>query len=149
MRTLSRGRLLVAGAGAAVVAALIAGMLAVGPPSLERERKLDEIRVADLAAIENLITSFAKFHKGLPPDLTSLALEPGYSISRTDPQSGKAYEYEMMSTDTYRLCAYFARHSTREGPSIIYFPGNNNTWSHGAGHQCFNRRVDFALAGNP
>lgn len=140
-------RLLLAAAVAAVVAALIAGILAVGPPSLEREKRLDEIRVTDLAAIENLISSFAKVHKGLPQDLAALEREPGYATPPIDPESGNPYEYEVLSADGYRLCAHFSARSTPESAAYIYHPAN--TWSHGAGNQCFNRRVDFGTGDHP
>jgi len=140
-------RLLVAAAVAAVVAALVAGIVAVGPPSLERDRKLDGIRVTDLAAIENLISSFARVHKSLPADLAALAQEPGYSIPRVDPASGKPYDYEVLSADGYRLCAHFTTQSTRDRAGNIYSPGD--TWFHGAGKQCFNRRVDLGARGTP
>jgi hypothetical protein len=147
MKSSSGARLLVAAAVAAVVAALIAGIVAVGPPRLERDRKLDRIRVTDLTAIENLISSFAKVHKSLPADLAALAQEPGYSIPRVDPESGKPYDYEVLGTDGYRLCARFTTQSTRDETGSIYSPGN--TWFHSAGKQCFNRRVDLGSRGNP
>jgi hypothetical protein len=137
--------LLVAAAAAAVVAALIAGIVAVGPPHLERDRKLDQVRVTDLAATENLISSFAKVHKSLPADLGSLAQEPGYPSPRVDPESGKPYEYEVLGPDGYRLCARFATESTHD--TTIYLPGK--PWFHGAGKQCFNRRVDLESRASP
>jgi hypothetical protein len=141
-------RLLVAVAVAAVVAAVIAGTLALGPPHLERERKLDGIRIMDLAALERLISSFAKLHKSLPADLAALAKEPGYSVPRGDPQSGKPYEYEVLSADGYRLCARFATtQNDNDRVGNIYSPGT--MWSHGAGKQCFNRRANLGSSDNP
>src|ERR1700758_4871032 len=114
MKSSSGARLLVAAAVAVVVAAVIAGIVAVGPPHLERDRKLDELRVRDLAAIEESISNFAKLHKNLPANLAALAQEPGYSIPRVDPESGKPYDYEVLSADGYRLCARFTTRSTRD-----------------------------------
>ena len=139
---ISGGRLLITGAIAAVVAAVIAGIVAVGPPSRARERKLDALRVEDLAALERLIANFARVHSSLPQDLASLANEPGYSIPRSDPESGRPYEYQVLSSDHYRLCARFATRSTRETQETNYPTGD--TWSHGAGDQCFNRRVELS-----
>jgi hypothetical protein len=135
----SCGHLLLAGAVTAVAAALIAGLVVVGPPSAERARRLDEVRVSDLVAIENLVSSFARVHKSLPQDLASLAEEPGYSIPRGDPESGKPYGYELVGTDAYRLCAHFATRSAHESMGI--YP-SGHTWFHSAGDQCFNRRLD-------
>jgi len=147
MRSPSGAHLLVAGAVAAVVAAVIAGTVAVGPPHLERDRKLDGTRVMDLAAIERLISSFVKVHKSLPADLAALAQEPGYSVPRVDPESGRPYEYEVLSADGYRLCARFTTQSAGDRMGSIYSPGN--MWSHSAGKQCFNRRVNLGSSDNP
>ena len=143
---ISGGRLLMTGAIAAVVAALIAGIIAVGPPSRARERKLDALRVGDLAALERLIANFARVHSSLPQDLAALANESGYSIPRSDPESGRPYQYQALSSDHYRLCARFATRSTRESTENAYLPGD--TWSHGAGDQCFNRRVELGSGNN-
>jgi hypothetical protein len=147
MKSSSGARLLVAAAVAVVVAAVIAGIVAVGPPHLERDRKLDELRVRDLAAIEESISNFAKLHKNLPANLAALAQEPGYSIPRVDPESGKPYDYEVLSADGYRLCARFTTQSTRDRTGNIY--SLDNTWFHNGGKQCFNRRVDLGTRGNP
>jgi len=141
---ISGGRVLITGAIAAVVAALVAGIIAVGPPSRARERKLDALRVEDLAALERQIGNFARVHSSLPQDLASLANEPGYSIPRSDPQSGRPYEYQVLSSDRYRLCARFATPSVRESIENAYPPGD--TWSHSAGDQCFNGRVELGVS---
>jgi hypothetical protein len=147
MKSPSGARFLLAGAVVAVIAAVIAGTVAVGPPRLERDRKLDGMRVMDLAAIERLISSFAKVHKSLPADLAALAQEPGYSVPRVDPESGRPYEYEVLGADGYRLCARFTTPSAGDRMGNIYAPGN--MWSHSAGKQCFNRRLNLSSSDNP
>jgi hypothetical protein len=146
MRPWSPGQYLAVGAVAVVVVALVAGIRAVGPPSAQRAKKLDEARVADLATIEERLASFAKVHHRLPDDLTTLSEEPGYAIPRSDPQSGRPYEYAVLNPDSYRLCAFFAARSTHESANL---PVPERNWSHNAGLQCFNRRVDVVLVNRP
>ena len=146
MRRWSAGQRLAAAAVVAVAVALIAGILAVGPPSAQRAKKLDEARRADLAAIEELVAGFVRVHHRLPVDLAALSEEPGYAVPRNDPESGKPYEYAVLNPDTYRLCADFATRSTRDGP-VVFAPDRN--WSHNAGLQCFNRHVDVATVNKP
>jgi hypothetical protein len=145
----SGGRIMLTAAtaavGAAVIAAaVIAAIVVLGSPTKERQRRLDAVRVDDLAAIERLIASFASLHKTLPHDLDSLAREPGYSVSANDPDSGASYEYEMLSIDSYRLCAIFKTRSSNDEPHGAYGRSFNATWVHGVGRQCFDRHADLA-----
>jgi type II secretory pathway pseudopilin PulG len=147
--TPSGGSLLVAIAVIVVIAALVAGLIAIGPPSVERQRRLDTTRVENLAAIETSIIAYVRLRKTLPKDLTTLSQESGFSVKRTDPQSGAAYEYQVLGSDTYRLCAQFAADVDPQqmGAAEAYgLPSGmfgRNTWSHGAGRQCFDRHVDL------
>jgi hypothetical protein len=147
MTSFSGGRLLVITAAVAVVAAVVVGVVVLGSPGVAREKKLDAVRVADLAAIEGLISSYARQHKSLPPDLAALNREPGYLVPRKDPESAMPYEYEILGEDTYRLCAQFRKPSSRDLPENVY--SLENTWVHGAGQQCFNRHADAARAASP
>jgi hypothetical protein len=132
-------------ATAAVGAAVIAGIVLLGSPATERQRRLDAVRVDDLASIERLVASFASLHKALPHDLDSLTREPGYAVTLNDPDSGAPYEYETLSIDSYRLCATFKTRSSNDAPRNAYRRPLNETWVHGVGRQCFDRRADLAM----
>jgi hypothetical protein len=145
MTRVSGTRLLVAGAVVAVCAAVIAGMVVVGSPGAQRQRKFDRARTDDLAAIERSVARFARLHKSLPRDLAALTQEPGYLVPRNDPESGTPYEYELTGADNYRLCATFDASSSRENENI-YAPVDD-MWVHGVGRQCFSRHADFQRYG--
>ncbi len=128
--------ILTVSATAAVIAAVIGGLLLLGSPAQERMRRLDERRVADLRNIENVVKIYWTRHKSLPVSLESLSSEPGVFVKRTDPEAGLPYEYKLLSSKNYELCAHFS-HDTAEERNTPY----QNFWSHGPDRQCFQLEV--------
>ena len=124
---------------AAVIAALVAAMVILGPPSQQRKRKLDQRRIQDLMNIEQTVNSYWQRHKTLPPDLVTLSHEPGFRPPMADPERGSAYEFKATGTDSFRLCAEFSFDSTEDPPPRYY--SSNGPWSHSAGRQCFELRI--------
>lgn len=131
-------RVLVAGVTLVVAAALIAGLIAIGPPDRVRKRRLDERRVADLNALSMYVKSYWEQHKQLPPDLVALAKQPGLRLP-VDPETGASYEYAITHEGAYRLCAIFTLDSANQ-PEMRYYPITSD-WPHGVGHSCFDRQV--------
>ena len=130
-------------AATAVGAAVITGILMLGSPAMQRQQRLDSVRVRDLAAIELLIASYVSLHKVQPPDLESLSREPGYSVRTNDPESGVPYDYETLGADSYRLCATFKTGSSEATPRNVYGQSLGTTWAHGVGRQCFSRHTNL------
>jgi hypothetical protein len=126
---------------AVVVSAVIAAIVILGPPSVQRQRKMDEARVQNLTHIELSVNGYFVRHKELPADLDALAKEPGYHIARSDPDTGKPYGYQILSPTSYRLCADFTADSATDSPDS-YNAYINVTWAHGQGRQCFDRNTD-------
>ncbi len=126
-----------AGAGAAVLALLVWGMVLAGPPGTERQRKLDDRRVEDLRTIEREIRRICvdttredpTLRRGLPGTLAELAAQ---AVSERpdirDPGTGAAYEYELLGASRYRLCAVFSRE--RDEDFDVF-------WNHPPGRHCF------------
>lgn len=134
------GRWLAIAASAVVVAAVVAAIVVMGSPSAQREIKLDQRRIGDLARIVNAVDGHAKQHDGaLPPDLATLAREPGRRLPTTDPKDGSPYVYERSGALTYRLCATFATDTARTTDDAGYW--GPEEWHHGAGRQCFERKA--------
>jgi hypothetical protein len=132
---------LAAAVGAAVLAAVAAGLILLGPPSEERGRKLDDQRIAELRAVAGAIDRYWIRHDSLPPSLEALANERDVSVSLQDPETRQPYEYRPLDDGTYELCADFAQDSSDdEQPPVgdrdsdAAYPG---FWSHGAGRHCF------------
>lgn len=116
-------------AAAVVLAAVILGLFIVGPPRVQREKKLDARRISDLQSISSSIDFYYSRHGELPESTAMLEKEPGCRTSSSDPQTGAAYSYTRISRVSYRLCARFSRESdSNEARSV---------WAHSAGECCF------------
>jgi len=138
MNTQNRIRFLLIGATLIVITTLIAGLIAIGPPELQRKHKLDEQRVTDLKNISQHLKYYVGQHQQLPADLATLAKQPGLRIP-SDPQSGLAYEYAVTKKNDYQLCAIFALES-EHGQKTRFYP-DTSEWPHGAGRNCFDRQA--------
>jgi hypothetical protein len=128
-------KFLVAAVTAFVVAALIAAIVVLGSPALQRQRHLDERRVRDLSSISANINFYASTHNALPPDLATLGKEPGPRRAPNDPDTGAPYEYSVLTAESYQLCAVFALPSPETDAPYMERDG----WTHAAGRQCFER----------
>ena len=145
-----------------VVAAVTLGLVLLGPPTQERERRIDDRRVADLHGITAATGLYWTRHGRLPASLDDLAAEPGLRISTRDPTNSEMYGYQVLDDDRYEVCATFATDSGAPagGTTIIdrscqgcHGPGSpaaagvddpmaahlelRDLWAHGAGRQCF------------
>lgn len=141
----SRGaKALAIGVTTVVIASVIAGLIAIGSPDLQRKHKLDERRIADLTEIVRLMPIYWDKNKILPPSLGALASQPGLHLHLIDPETGVAYEYATTSEKSFRLCASFAEESADESPRVFYIDPH---WTHGAGHQCFERKMSTETGG--
>jgi hypothetical protein len=141
VRVQRRSMVLPAIATAVVTAAVIAAMVVLGAPGMQRQRKMDGVRVQDLNNVVLSVNGYFTRHKELPSDLGVLAKEPGYRVARGDPDTGKPYGYQILGNTSYRLCADFTTDSATDTPDS-YNPYINVTWAHGQGHQCFDRNTD-------
>lgn len=145
MNTRNRIRALLAVATLVIVAAVIAGLIAIGSPALQRKHKLDEQRVADLNSISQYLKYYWEQHKQLPADLAELGRQPGFHVP-SDPETGAAFEYAVTGTNAYRLCATFALDSADQEHRRDY--SGSDDWPHGTGRGCFDRHATKSSAGD-
>jgi type II secretory pathway pseudopilin PulG len=124
-------------ATAVVAAAVICALVMLGAPSAQRQRKMDAVRIQDLTTIASHVNGYFTGHKTLPADLGTLAKEPGYRIRQSDPETGKPYDYQILDSTTYRLCAEFATDSSSKSSDAYA----NVKWAHAQGHHCFDRNT--------
>ncbi len=128
-----------AGAAAIVVAVLVWGIALAGLPGIERLRKFDQRRVDDLRAVGREIRSLCVeesmgraepvLKRPLPGTLDELVAQAVSERPRVrDPQTGAAYEYEVLGESRYRLCATFSH--PRDKDFDVF-------WNHPAGRHCF------------
>jgi len=113
----------------AVLAAVVAGLVAFGPPGELRKARLDERRAEDLRTISRAVDFYWSNHRQLPASLVELARESGVAPIPEDPLTGNTYEYQVSSGEGYTLCAVFDRPSDASASGY---------WWHGAGRHCFN-----------
>jgi hypothetical protein len=117
--------------GATVLAAIVAGLVLIGPPSAERSRRLDLIRLADLRQLARGVDIYWGREKTLPPSVETLATVPDALLRSTmDPSTGEPYSYRALGGSRYELCATFEA----AGDDGSY---SDRFWSHGAGRKCF------------
>lgn len=129
------GRWLAMVATVVVLATIVTSILVTGTPSERRAAKLDERRVQDLIRLARAIDQYAASHDGLPANLATLAEKPGSRLDVGDPETKIAYEYAPTGERTYQLCAVFVTDTARTPTR------SNADWDHGAGRQCFDRKV--------
>ena len=134
------GRWLLIGAGLVVLATITAGVFVTGLPSAQRDEQLDQRRVRDLERIVDVVDSYVKGHEVLPSDLDTLARQPGRRLAIVDPVDGSRYAYEVTGDRAFRLCAVFATDTAAVGGDHDVLTADQ--WLHGAGRQCFDRKVD-------
>jgi hypothetical protein len=120
-----------------ITAAVVAGLFTLGSPSEERERRLDQRRVRDLAGIKAATDLYWTRHTRVPESLDALTAEPGVRISTRDPESSLAYDYQRVDSLHYEVCASFAAASEEAARDP-----ERSLWAHGAGRQCFRLEAD-------
>ncbi len=145
MTSAGRIRMLVGVATLVVITSVVVGLVALGSPTLQRDRKMDQQRTNDLSQLAQLVGIYWKANNKLPTDLVELATLPGWRVP-LDPQTAAAYEYSPTGELTYKICADFAL-DTAVDPPPPYTPFAAE-WMHGVGHTCFNRSVVKASGDN-
>jgi len=137
-RKLARG--LAIAASAVVASTVVAAIWTMGSPASQRLVKLDQRRVQDLQRIEMLLGSHHRNHGALPPDLATLARQPGQRLAIADPVDGAPYTYRIVDKDRFRLCAVFGTDTATARPGEEAWAADD--WHHGAGRQCFERKQE-------
>ena len=134
MKRFSVERILIITASVAIVAAIVGGLVIIGPPSQQRFRRIDERRVRDLDELSSAVDRFWERYKKLPLTMEELCKE--CRLNYKDPVTQLSYIYEKTGPKAYKLCADFALETDESKPSgRYYFPLYK--WKHKAGHDCF------------
>ena len=133
------GRWLAIAASLVVTLTIVAAIWTMGSPMAQRQADLDGRRVDNLNRIAQLVDDHLWTHDSLPPDLATLAQQPGRRLSILDPVDGNPYGYEVTGERAYRLCAVFVT-DTSEIPATAG-PWREDVWAHGRGQHCFNRKT--------
>jgi len=130
------GRHVFAGVVSVVVAAaIVMGVVMLGPPSVERARRIDRLLVDDLRDIKATINYYYSENGRLPASLRELAKAPMIRISK-DAVPGGVYRYRVLVAEEFELCGTFERASEPEEGSGV------DVWQHPAGAHCFTMKVE-------
>lgn len=121
------------GSTAAVVLAILTGLLISGTPGKQRLMRFDEQRVSDLKRVTYNVEQYRKDFKALPESLeVMVGGRSGYNSMESlprDPETKIVYIYSIASENSYRLCADFKLASKAGDQS--------NFWDHDAGYYCY------------
>ena len=135
---------------AVVIAAIVFGFYVAGSPTSRRTERFDERRVNDLSVIQSQVINYWQNKSSLPPDLDVLRSDIMNFIIPVDPKTKQPYEYHVLSSLSFELCANFETEKRGEDPygrEMIkpVMPdgmGRFSTWDHGVGRTCFERTID-------
>jgi hypothetical protein len=130
--------------GILILAVLVASFAIVGLPQDQRAARFDEQRINDLSNIQYNVISYYQ-HKGeVPASLEDLDDSLSYSSVPTDPQTHAEYQYQKISTTSFKLCASFGTSYMEPGNvTDSYNKGAlSSVWTHDKGTVCFARTID-------
>ncbi len=126
--------------GIIIVSSIAWGFAVLGSPRTQQLIKYDQQKVNDLQILNSEVQSYYQMKGSLPLTIAELSAVQ-YSDTRTDMQSGKPYEYNLIgqSAKAYELCAEFNKASdeARAETSIAMYPYAPTSWTHPAGRYCF------------
>lgn len=132
MKKIPTNRIVLATVIAVVLIVLAVGLIISGSPAVARVRLLDAARVAELRAIGRSVDLYWTRSRRLPATLAELSTDGQPYLRQRDPESGKPYEFRVLSDSTYEVCTRFGRES--QGPA-------GDFWAHGSGRCCFTLKV--------
>lgn len=131
---MSHHKLMAMTASAVVLLAVLVGLYLAGSPADERLRRLDELRIQDLMALNAAIDLQIRRNNSMPANLASVVDGQRLITLPTDPDSGAQYEFSQLSSSSYELCAVFAAATAADSAL--------NFWAHPAGRACFTFQVN-------
>lgn len=136
-----------------IVGTVAAGFLIIGTPGQVRLYRFDDEKVSDLQSIQSEIVGYWQSDGALPANLSDLSDSiSGYSVP-TDEQTGAAYDYKLLGTYSFQLCADFNAPTQADSPTLetsavpepMGVSGQDlaqDSWYHGAGDVCFTRTIN-------
>lgn len=148
-----------------VLASIVSGFMIIGSPFTQRLRLFDERRVNDLQNIQWQVVNYYQKKAELPKSLADLNDSISGYITPIDPENSSAYEYQIAGVTSFKLCStfdlstevvngkdYLSRdqkggvYMTEPVPISNTYPGaSQDTWNHGVGRTCFDRKIDTDL----
>lgn len=98
--------LFIAVLGICVGVIVITGFILTGSPVSQQAIRYDEARYNDFQQIKYKVEEYYRANSKLPESINQLPSRTDDEV--TDPQTQKAYEYKVTSTDSYEICTEFS-----------------------------------------
>ena len=132
---------------AVVITAVGFGFYVAGSPQNQRAVRFDERRVQDLSSLQYQIINYWQKKNELPKNLDEMANDILGIVIPKDPKTSVAYEYQVLDSLKFELCATFETSSSdpnvyKSRTAPVYPGGEMQTWSHEAERTCFQRTID-------
>jgi hypothetical protein len=136
-----------------VLVSIVAGFFIIGTPAEQRDRRFDERRVGDLQTLQSMIVNYWAQKDSLPESLADLQDSISGFIVPQDPFSKESYEYSIIDSLSFQLCATFKTVSL-EADSVVgqpkyyysdFYGGFDQNWKHADERTCFIRTIDPEL----
>ena len=105
------------------------GLYVISSPAEQRMMKLDDQRLRDLKKLSDRVDRYWVAFEMLPETLEDMLGAQQSDRVPKDPVSEKAYDYEVVGDNQYRLCAVFDM-ASRESARL-------DDWYHEVGDWCF------------
>ncbi len=142
---------------ALLIVAIGASFFIIGSPAGIRARKFDDERLQNLQLIQGEITNYWSQKENLPLSLDDLKDSISGFVPPSDPETGKAYEYDPTGPLSFNLCAVFKTKTQRQNNSEQKIPSSaklipepyQQNWGHDTGRVCFARSIDPERYGKP
>jgi len=133
-------------AGLAALVVLVSigsGFFIIGSPMKARKLRFDERRVNDLSMLQGEIINLWQQKRALPKTMNELNDDIRGFAPPTDPETNAPYEYKVLSSRSFELCATFNLETPKQqkGSRAPYSLHGQN-FLHGSGRTCFTRTVD-------
>lgn len=132
-----------------VIASIVLGFFIVGTPADQRERRFDDQRINDLQTLQSQIVDYWVRKDSLPLSLSNLEDNIIGFIVPVDPSDKGPYEYKIIDSLSFELCAVFSRSSEESGlvgqnTKALNSPYGlfQQNWDHDTGRYCWTRNID-------
>lgn len=121
---------------------VIVTLLVSGTPFEQKSIALDRQRLKAFNTIKSQIEVYS-YTKGQPQNLSQVtSLNSGYyAKSLRDPETGKPYDYKVISDTSFQLCTTFSTGSSKQDKFTMESLGVSNI-SYKKGYNCFSYKVD-------
>lgn len=135
-----------------VLASIITGFFIIGTPTEQRSRRMDDQRMSDLQTMQTQIVDYWTRKEALPANLEALQDNISGFIVPNDPDTQESYEYIVVDSLKFQLCANFATSDKDfpvRGKNTAYYDSPygsfQQNWNHEVGRVCFDRSIDPEL----